>query len=197
MTHFKNLTAILLATFFLSASANQNGKSMNSKEILVIKYDYPKEEILKKSTAKLHQNNSFSFHGKGNFDVKVLGEKNDIIIPNLSESFLSFDKQFMTVNLLLEPRENWSPLDSSIIKIKTLREKLKPISDIAEKNTEFDIDKLNTDFFKQENSQVLNIYDLEHYKIVFLIRKLDTPQEIHPRDKDYYQLSIRIDNKNI
>lgn len=196
MSHAKTIVAIILMTVGFGVLAEQSGPDMNDKKTLVISYDYTSEKVLKESTAKLHRNSEFTFHGADkNVDVILLGEKGKTIIPDINESFLLFDKNFQSVRLYLQPTGHWTLLSTSKDQINKMKEKLKPIKDLSTNTFELDIDKLNDKFFENEISELISEYELEHYKIFFIIKKLNTPKEIHPRDQDYFQLLIRVENK--
>lgn len=195
MSHIRAIVAIILMAVSFGVLAQQSGPDMNDKKILVIKYDYPKEEVVKESTAKLHETNKYSFHGEGKFDVVLLGERQKVTIPEMSESFLFFDKNFVSVKLHLLPTSDWSSLNNSIVQINQMKRKLQPIKEIAITTEEFDMNKLTPEYLGKELGAIISEYELEHYRILFMIKKLNTPKEIHPRDQDYYQLTIKVDNK--
>lgn len=196
MSHAKALVAIILITFCFTAVAKLNEPNMNDKKILVIGYDYHKERVLKESTAKLHQNSETTFHGQGDVSVEILGEKNKIVIPGISESFLLFKNNFSSVELYLLPTNRWLTLDYALKKIQEMNESLDKISPLSLKTEAFDINKLTAKHFEESIGEVIREYDLQHYKVFFIIKKLTTPKEIQPRDQDYFQLIVRVDNKS-
>lgn len=65
-----------------------------------------------------------SFHGEGNFDDLILGEKQIIIIPAMQESFLDFDNNFETVKLYFQPTNCWFTLPELIEQINQIKETL-------------------------------------------------------------------------
>ena len=144
----------------------------------------------------MHQNSKYSFHGsEKNVEVVLLGEKEKVIIPEINESFLLFDKNLVSANLHLLPPGHYLSMTPAIEKIKETREKLAPLKTISLNIEEFDLDKLNDAYFASRPAELLGLYELDHTKVFFVMKKLDTPKEIHPRDKEYFQLIIRIDNK--
>lgn len=197
MPQLKKLLASVLMSLCFTAFANQGGAGMEAPKTLVLGYDYPSERTLKESTSKLHQNSNYTFHGnEKNVEVVLLGEKEKVIIPEINESFLHFDKNLVSASLHLLPAGHYLSLTPAIEKIKETREKLAPLKAISLNSKEFDLDKLNDEYFASRPAELLGMYELDHTKIFFVMKKLDTPKEIHPRDKDYFQLIIRIDNKN-
>lgn len=197
MARFKKLIAIILATLCVLAFANQGDPNMESNETLVISYEYPIERIVKESSTKLHQNSKYTFHCQGNFDVVILGEKQKIVIPGMQECFIVFYKNYQTTKLYFEPTNYWLTFPKLIEHIRQIKETLSPIKKISLKTYEFDLNKLTAKHFENEEAELISQYELEHYKIFFVAKKLMTPKEIHPREHDLFQLTLRVETKKI
>lgn len=194
MSHGKAIISIFLMCFSLGVLATQSEPDMNDKKTLVISHDYSADRVLKESTTKLVKNSDDAFHGKEkDVNVILLGEKQKIIIPGISETFLSFHNNLRSVTLYLLPIGHWSTLKTSIAQLKQIQIELQPLKSIAINTKEFDLSKLNEETFKDNSAEAISVYNLEHSKVVLILRKLNTPKEIHPRDQDYFQVEIAID----
>ena len=196
MPHIKGFIGILIAFFCLLAVANQSESNMDSKKTLVISYAYPQEKIIKESSIKLNQTSDYLSHGKGHFSVLLLGEKQDIMIPGIQESFLYFDNNFKSVKLYFEPTNYWLTLSKLIEHINQIKETLTPIKNQSLNSYEFDLNNLTTKHFENEQAEVISKYELVHYKVFFIAKKLNTPKEIHPREHELFQLILRIESKS-
>lgn len=192
------LAVLLLMGFGFGVFAGQSNTNMNNKKTLVLSYEFPSETVIKESTATLVKNSANSFHVKEkDVDVVLLGEKEKIVIPGIAETFLFFDKNFLTATLYVLPVTNWSTLETSIAQIKKVKFDLASLRKISKIEKEIDLNKINEEYFKDKASQTICIYELEHSKVILVLKKLDTPKEIHPRDQDYFQLAVRIDSNKI
>lgn len=64
-------------------------------------------------------------------------------------------------------------------------------------NTSFDLSCLTLKYFENKKALVVNKYELEHYKVFVILKKYTVPKEIIPRDNEYFQVTMRIDKKDI
>jgi hypothetical protein len=176
----------------------QGVPNMPENKTFVIKYDDTVERFLKASTAVPYQTiPNCSFHLRGNVQVTILGENKNIVIPDINESFFLFTwDQFREAKLYLAPTNYWRKLDTCIKIIDEMQGILSQMSQLAIREETFDRKLLTDAYFEKKDGAVIKLYELEHYKILFILKKFHVPPEIIPHEGNYFQLYFRISNIN-
>ena len=179
--------------FCFAAFADNGACNKNEAKTLVLKYDDSIEGFLKASTALLHRNTPAHLHLRGDVGVTLLGEKKEIFIPEIKESFLFFfNNTFSSAEFHLSATNQWFTLETSIKQIQEMKSILSHLSQLAINEEAFDISQLTKKCLDKQQRVAINIYQLKHYKIVFILKKFNIPREIIPHEGDYFQLYFRV-----
>ena len=189
----KTIFPILLLTVSFSIFA-KNETKMNEKTI-VIKYDNSLKQLLQTSTAKIHINTKFSLHNIEDVNITILGETIEIFIPGIKESFLFIsDDKFNSGIFHLSPNSKWYSFEIIKKQAIDIRPILAKIRSVALSHNGIAINNLSEEYFTNKEIIILDSYQLENYKIFFIMKKFPVPKNVIPRDHDYFQLYFRIEN---
>jgi hypothetical protein len=67
---------------------------------------------------------------------------------------------------------------------------------LKDREETFDRKLLTDAYFEKEHGAVIKLYELEQYKIFFILKKFHVPPKIIPHEGNYFQLYFRVDNIN-
>src|ERR1700679_2411330 len=108
MSLLKQIITIACMILCFTALAKKSPTEMNENKTVVIRYDYSLERCLKESTADLHRVTNWTLYLEGNVNLKLLGEKDEIFIPGITTTDITFTHgEFSNVSLLMTPLDKW------------------------------------------------------------------------------------------
>jgi hypothetical protein len=182
------LTLILIILLNMNTAIAQKKISKSNGDI-VLKYDYSPEQFIKASSVEMFRDYTDGFHKRGSFNVIFLGEKKQILFPDIKEIYVNFfNKKFCSLELFFYEDNKWKNFERITEEINKKREQFKELESLALKKEGLNLHLLSPEFMRAREGIIINQYDLEHYSVFLVLKKFNIYEEIYPR----YILEIKI-----